>query len=223
MKRYILVALLIIATSVTFADVAFPTELPNKELTPDTYSVKEMKYHSTPAYYFTLTGSNWCLACWFRPSDFGVANNPYRIIVIGMMGYSANGAAKIYVTAQENDSKPRCNPDNSFQYTDFGPLDWHINNTYPNYDDITVYNKNWYYKKTDFRFWVIYYLPTSPPPYPISDGDDNKDTLTWNPTSHTWIDSIQTYKVDWCMHVLIEYPPTNIENTSIGTIRALFK
>jgi len=224
MKGNILLILLIIAIGTSLAETAFPTEIPNKALTPRTDSIIEMKYHGTPYYYWTLSGSNWCLAGYFRLSDFGITKTSYRIIIIGIMGYSSNGQAKIYVTAQENDNKPRCNPDNNFEYIDFGPLDWHINNTYPNYDDATVYNKNWYYDKSVSRFWVIYHLPTSPPPYPITDDSTNaKNSLIWNPTLHSWTTDYNGYKLCWCMHVLIEYPPTKIENTSVGIVKSLFK
>jgi len=77
------------------------------------------------------------------------------------------------------------------------------------------------------NFWVIYHLPTSPPPYPISDDGINWSghTLTWNPNVSRWVSEIDGYKVDWVMHAVIEYPYYYVEteNTSIGGIRALFR
>jgi len=190
-----------------------------------------MKYHGTPTYYWTLTGSNFAIAGYFEPAKFGV-NNDFRIKKIGCMGYISNGAVKIYLFFAEVKGSRRWNPDcypPEFSKKKYGPKDWHINNSYPNYDDCDMYSDNWYLRKSDIDsqvnkwFWIVYHFPTSPPPYPLSDeATDYKNSHTYFPGTG-WSEHINGYDPCWCMHVIVVYPIDAIENTSVGTVKALFK
>jgi len=164
------------AFGTSIANIAFPTEIPNKSIAPSSNVTTNMYYHGTPAFYWTLTGKNWCIAGYFEPAKFNTNTN-FRIKTIGFMGYLQNGSAKIYIFLAETGSKPGhpdCTPP-EFTKKKYGPYDGHINNSYPNYDDLDVSGLNWNIKKSEIdsqsnkRFWVIYHFPTSPPPYPISD------------------------------------------------------
>jgi hypothetical protein len=205
----------------------FPTEIPDRCLYSETLADWNMKYHGTPTYYWTLNGSNWSLASYFEPAKFGI-NETIKIRMIGFIGYIQNGSANIYLFLSEVNGKPDCTPPD-FTKKKYGPYDGYINNSYPNYSDINIYTSNWYIKKAEIdaqpnkRFWIIYHLMTSPPPYPYSDdATDNKNSLTWDPSKNDWVPDINEYKPCWCMHVVV----TNymsIESTSIGTVKELFR
>jgi hypothetical protein len=149
MKIFVLILMVLIFTSIAISYVAYPTIIPDRELPPyHSYlpSEADMKYHGTPSFYWTLTGSNWTLASWFKPSDFSVNTN-FRIRKIGAMGWQQGGSAKIYIFLKEIEGRPDCIPPD-YSKNKYGPYDWHIYNSYPNYDDANIYSQNWYIKKT---------------------------------------------------------------------------
>jgi len=232
MKIFVLVIMCLIFINVAISYIAYPTIIPDIEL-PSYYSnpayEADMKYHGEPTYYWTLTGSNWCLAGYFEPYKFGFGAIALMINYIGFIGYLSNGPANIYIFLAETNNHPDCTtPD--FSKKKYGPYNGHINNSYPNYDDCYVYPYNWYLKKSEIdaqpnkRFWVIYHLPTSPPPYPYSDeGPKSKNCRIYYPGRGWVMDMNGNTGPCWCMHVLVEYPPNAIENTSIGTVKALFR
>ncbi|MGQ9705766.1 MAG: hypothetical protein ACUVWP_02015, partial [bacterium] len=147
------------------------------------------------------------------------------------IGGRTDGPADIYVTSKERWNgyfyEPVCNPDNHWQGKDYGPKKWHINNSYPNYDDCNLYDDNWHYSKDVDKFWCIYHLKTSSPPYPYSDDFHNPpeiiNTLTWDPTEHCWRGGCGYVMCNWCMHCVIVYWGADIENTSVGAVKALFR
>jgi hypothetical protein len=174
MKSCLIFILTIFITGSVLAYDYYPTEIPNRYLYPSKNAETDMKYHGTPSYYWTLTGSNFALAGYFEPYKFNVMNN-FRIKTIGFMGYLADGPANIYIFLAEKDKHPDCTPP-EFNKKKYGPKEWHINNSYPKYDDYNIYHdNNWFITKEEIdaqpyhRFWVLYHLPASPPPYPISD------------------------------------------------------
>jgi len=230
MKIFVLILMALIFTSIAISYVEYPTIIPDRELPPYHSCLPyeaDMKYHGTPSYYWTLTGSNWTLASWFKPSDFNV-DSSFRIKTIGFMGYISNGSAKIYIFLAETGNHPDCTPP-EFTKKMYGPYDGHLNNSYPDYDELDIYSLNWYIKKSEIdtqvsnRFWVLYHLPTSPPPYPISDESTNEKNSRLYQAGTGWINFWSGYYPCWCMHVVVEYPPNLIENTSIGTVKALFR
>jgi len=184
MKIFVLILMALIFTNVAISYVEYPTIIPERELPPyHSYfpSEADMKYHGTPSYYWTLTGSNFAIAGYFEPAKFGV-NNDFRIKKIGCMGYRQDGAVRIYLFLAEVKGSRRWNPDcypPEFNKKRFGPKDPHMNNSYPDYDDCDIYSDNWYLRKSDIDsqvnkwFWIVYHFPTSPPPYPLSDESTN--------------------------------------------------
>jgi len=231
MKIKLLVLLIVPVFGASFVNGAFPIKITDDISPPYLHCPSDdvdMKYHYNPSYYWTLSGSDWTLAGYFEPYKFNVYYN-FRIKRIGFVGYFSNGSAAIYIFLAETGGHPDCTPPD-FSNKKFGPKYWHINKSYPFYDDCNLYSSNWYIKRSEIdaqpnkRFWILYYLSTSPPPYPVSDNaKDNKNSLTWDPTRQDWVPDISGYKPCWCMHVVIEYPPTTIDNTSIGTIKTIFK
>jgi len=187
---------------------------------------KDMKYHAKPSYYISPPGND-AFACYFKLSDFGISGYDYKIKIIGFIGYLADGPADIYVTSKEkwDGAKwvPICNPKNNWQGADYGPKSWHINNSYPNYDDCNVYDDNWHYSKDVDKFWCIYYLKTGySPPYPIIDDYvELKNSLTFY--NNMWVIGVYGTYGDWCMHCVIVYWGSDIENTSIGVVKAIFR
>jgi hypothetical protein len=130
----------------------------------------------------------------------------------------------------EKDNHPNCTPP-EFTNKKYGPFKGHINNSYPNYDDLDVYNLKWIITNSEIneqvnkRFWILYYMQQMNPPYPISDESTNaKNSITWiNGTG--WTTTLSGYYPCWCMHVIVEYSLIShgIESTSFGAVRALFK
>jgi len=186
MKVCFIFILTVIITGYVLANDCYPSEIPNKDINPYTSGEREMKYHDTPALYWTLTGQNWCIAGYFEPYKFNINDN-FIIKTIGFIGYLANGKANIYIFLSEVKNHPNCTPP-EFNNKKFGLYDGHINNSYPYYDDIDVYGINWYIKKSEIdsqpnkRFWVIYHFPTSPPPYPVSDNcGSSKNSMYYYP------------------------------------------
>ena len=188
---------------------------------------KDMKYHSDPVYYYTLDGPNWALACYFKPGDFGITGYNYKIKIIGFIGDVADGSADIYVTSKEEGGKPICNPDNSWEGKEYGPKSWHINKSYPNYDDCNVYSYEWHYSKDIIKFWCIYNLNSKGyPPYPTCSYlyQSTINSLTWDPQIHYWIKGCPSNPYfNWCIHCVIVYWGTDIESTSLGAVKALFR
>jgi len=189
---------------------------------------KDMIYHNEPRYYWA-GGSHLAFACYFKLSDFSISGYDYKINIIGFIGYDADGPADIYVTSKEewdgNKYVPVCNPYNNWQGKDYGPKSWHINNTYPKYDDCNVYDDNWNYSKHVDKFWCIYSVRSCPPPYPLYDGGGSSmvNSLTWA-GDLWWHKGVPSnYNSNWCMHCVIVYWPEAIENTSLGIVKALFR
>jgi len=217
MKKYLVVILGLSIVGSLMAYNGTPTEILKNNFKLFSPSEKDMYYHSTPSYYWAFSGTGWAIACWFKPADYNITMN-FRIKTIGMMFYN-KGTAKLY--SQPNNGDP------NWSKNKYGPQDISIDTIYPSYNDTNIYSYNWYYTITEINnstyksFWMIYAFSVAP--YPISDGDDNKNSLTWNPQYQDWMNNIEGYKVDWCMHCVVEYPPTTIENTSVGTVKSLFK
>jgi hypothetical protein len=190
---------------------------------------KDMKYYSVPSYYSTY-GWEKAYSCYFKLSYFGISGYDYKIKIIGIIGYVDNFPAYIYVTSKEELYKteydefyvPICNPQNNWQGADYGPKRWHINNTYPNYDDCNVYSDKWHYSKDVDKFWCIYYEYEGIT-YPIFDcGSSEINSLTWYGGWYKGVGSgFENY--NWCMHCVIVYWGASIENTSLGVVKALFK
>jgi hypothetical protein len=221
MIRVLLCILLILVVSISLPENIYTSELPVNLLNPSIISDYDMKYHSSPYYFRTYPGSKWCIACWFKPSDFTINEN-FRLRTIGQVGYLDNGGAYIYVFLAEENGGPDCSPPD-FSKKKYGPKTWHINNTYPKYDDCNLNSNNWYIEMSEInvtqnkRFWIIYYMTTTPAPYPVIDNDDNKNSITWYPYPG-WI----TESNNWCMHCVV-YNISGIENLSIGTVKTLFR
>jgi hypothetical protein len=169
---------------------------------------KDMKYHGSPHGYTIFYVPNVVLACYFKLSDFGITGYNYKIKIIGFIGTKADGPADIYVTSNESNDVPVCNPDNNWQGADYGPKSWHINNSNPNYDDCNVYNDNWHYSKDVDKFWCMYHMKTASPPYPMFDfyKEHSKNSWYWMPSTG-WRPGGGFYMCDWCMHCVIVYPP----------------
>ncbi|MGQ9707240.1 MAG: hypothetical protein ACUVWP_09675 [bacterium] len=181
-----------------------------------------MKYHGEPTYYWIINVSDAAFACYFKPGDFGIGDYDYKIKIIGFIGGRTDGPADIYVTSKEKDGVPVCSPDNHWQGAEYGPKSWHINNSYPNYDDCNVYDDNWHYSKHVDKFWCIYHLKTSSPPYPVSDEfGPVENSATWMGTE--WVKGALGSWADWCMHCVIVYWGADIESTSLGAVKALFR
>ncbi|MGQ9707204.1 MAG: hypothetical protein ACUVWP_09485 [bacterium] len=198
------------------------------------YNEKDMKYHEEPYNFYTFLTPDYAFACYFKLSDFSITGFDYKIKIIGFMGYESDGPADIYVTSKEiwdgNKYVPICNPKNHWKGAEYGPKSWHINNSYPKYDDCNLYNDNWHYSKDVNKFWCIYHLKTSSPPYPIADMISINDikiinSITWIPGEgwDFWSYGILGHPGNWCMHCVIVYWGSNIENTSLGAVKALFK
>jgi len=188
------------------------------------YSDKDMKYHNEPRYFASVATPS-AYACYFKLIDFGISGYNYKINIIGFIGYVNDGPVNIYVTSKEKDNVPVCDPPNYWQDVDYGPKSWHINNSYPNYDDCNLYDDNWHYSKDVDKFWCIYYAEHTCPPYPIFDEIDNTriiNSLTW--AGGVWYKGVYNYTYsNWCMHCVIVYWGSDIENTSLGVVKALFK
>ncbi|MGQ9705486.1 MAG: hypothetical protein ACUVWP_00590 [bacterium] len=226
MKRLLVLIMGLLIAGVALAYTAYPTEIPNKSFVPSSNAEYDFKYHGTPTYYWTMQGSNFTYACYFEPSKGNITVN-FRIKIIGFMGYLSNGNCYIYVYLSETSNRPNDTPP-SFGNKKYGPYSWHINNSYPNYDDCDVYAQNWYIKKSEIdaqpnkRFWVLWHTPSSPPPYPISDESTSaKNSYTYVPGTG-WTTNISGYYPCWCTHCRVEYPPNAVENTSVGVVKALF-
>jgi hypothetical protein len=206
MRKYILILLLL--TSISSVIASFE---------------KDMKYHNEPRYIHS-GGSHLAFACYFKLSDFGISGYDYKIKIIGFIGNNYNSAAYIYVTSKESGVVPVCNPDNNWQGKDYGPKEWHINNSYPNYDDCNLYDDNWHYSKYVDKFWCIYYIEFSPPAVPMYDDYSYIiNSFTWGWTGHNWQKGVpSSSSSNWCMHCVIVYWPDLIENTSLGVVKALF-
>ncbi|MGQ9705488.1 MAG: hypothetical protein ACUVWP_00600 [bacterium] len=222
MKKYLVVILGLLMVGSVMAYVAFPTEIPNKSLLPESNAEKDMRYHGTPKYYFTFNSSNITLACWFKPGDFSVNTN-FRIKTIGLMVYRTGGSANIYVYLSETHNHPNDTPP-IFNNKKYGPKYYVFVDTL---GDCDVYAENWYITKSEIdnqpnhRFWVLWHLISSPTP--LSDEATNpKNSMIFIPGTG-WTTNISGYYPCWCSHVLVEYPPTMIESTSVGTVKALFK
>ena len=190
------------------------------------YFEKDMKYHHQPSFYFN-SFVNDAFACYFKLSDFGISGYDYKINIIGFIGYLADGQADIYVTSKEEwDGKkyvPVCSPNNNWQGSEYGPKSWHINNSYPNYDDCYLFDDNWHYSKDIDKFWCMYYIK-SPTPHPQSDiYDKTVNSLTYGYPSNKWGKGTYGAYCDWCMHCVIVYWGADIENTSLGTVKTLFR
>ena len=186
---------------------------------------KDMKYHSEPIHYDCHYDPNWAVACYFKLSDFHIRNFDYKIKIIGIIGYREDKPADIYVTSKEKDGVPVCNPDNNWDGADYGPKEWHIKYLDLKYDDCNVYDDNWHYKKDITKFWCIYYIKVSPPPW-IFTTDEHEEiinTFTWDPHTHCWSKGFFGLTCNACMHCVIVYWPDAIENTSLGVVKALFK
>jgi len=187
---------------------------------------KDMKYHNDPKYYWSSGGLK-VITSYFEPKKFGV-NSDFKIKIIGQMGYISNGHADVYIFLSEVSNHPDCTPP-EFTKKRYGPYDGHINNSYPNYDDLDIYNLNWYISKKEIdeqvnkRFWVIYHIERSPPPYPISDEAINAKNSTSYIVGSGWTTSISGYYPCWCMHCVIVYWGVGVESTSLGVVKALFK
>jgi len=182
---------------------------------------KDMKYHNKPYSYVNFSHHK-AYACYFKLSDFGIIGYDYKIKIIGFIGYSADNPADIYVTSKEKDGLPVCNPDNNWEGADYGPKSWHINNSYPNYDDCNLYDDNWHYSKYIDKFWCMYYVKSYPSPDPLAtDYSEPKNSFTF--WSHCWTKGTYSVYRDWCMHCVIVYWGADIENTSLGVVKALFK
>ncbi|MGQ9706354.1 MAG: hypothetical protein ACUVWP_05035 [bacterium] len=211
MRKFIIVLLLLISISLIYSNFE-----------------KDMIYHTEPTYVWAGP-SNIALACYFKLTDFDISGYNYKIKIIGFIGKDYDGKADIYVTSKEewNDRikcyVPVCNPDNNWKGKDYGPKSWHINNTYPNYDDCNLYNDNWLYSKDIDKFWCIYFMRYSPPVKPFSDGYSSIiNSLTWY--DGDWSKGVYYNKnYNWCMHCVIVYWPDVIENTSLGAVKALFR
>lgn len=128
----------------------------------------------------------------------------------------------------EINNHPDCTPP-EFSKKKYGPARGHINKSYPNYDDLDVYNLKWVITNSEIneqvnkRFWILYY--TQGYPYPVSDEATNaKNSYTYIP-GIGWTTNISGYYPCWCMHVIVEYSliSPGIENTSFGTVKSLFK
>jgi len=224
MKKYLVVILGLIVVGAVIAYTAYPTEIPNKSLIPSMNTDADMKYYGTPSYYWTLTGSNYTLACYFEPAKFNVNTN-FRMKKIGLMTSGSGGSANIYIYLSETNGHPNDTPP-TFSNKKYGPKYYTFTGSN---SDCDVYSDNWYITKSEIdnqpnhRFWVLWHLPTSPPPYPVSDEATNaKNSMTYVPGTG-WTVTISGYYPCWVTHVLVEYPPTAIENTSVGTVKALFK
>jgi len=206
MIRYLLILLLIIIISPTIA-----------------FFEKDMKYHhSPPENFYWNTGEGHALACYFKLSDFGISGYDYKIKVIGFIGNISDGLADIYVTSKE-DGVPICSPKNNWEGAEYGPKSWHINNSYPNYDDCYLFDDNWHYSKDIDKFWCMYYIK-SPTPHPQSDiYDKTVNSLTYGYPSNKWGKGTYGAYCDWCMHCVIVYWGVGIENTSLGVVKALFR
>jgi len=201
---------------ITLCFIAFSSAFSNAQV--------DMKYHGTPTYYWNVDGLK-AIAGYFEPSKFAVNCN-FKIKTIGQIGYVSNGQADVYIFLSEVNNHPDCTPP-EFTKKKYGPYSGHINNSYPNYDDLDIYNLNWYIRKSEIdeqvnkRFWIIYYFPTSPPPYPFSDEAINAKNSTSYLIESGWTTSISDYYPCWCMHCVV-YWGVGIENTSLGVVRALF-
>jgi len=189
-------------------------------------SEKDMKYHNKPTYYWSSGGLK-AIASYFEPGKFGV-NSDFKIKTIGQIGYISNGQADVYIFLSEVSNHPNCTPP-EFSNKKYGQYSGHINNSYPNYDDLDIYNLNWYITKTELdeqinkRFWIIYYMQTSPPPYPFSDDATNAKNSMNYVAGTGWTNSFGGLYPCWCMHCVIVYWPDLIESTSLGVVKALFR
>jgi hypothetical protein len=188
-----------------------------------------MKYHTEP-YIDNLVSKDCASAGYFKLSDFDISGYDYKIKIIGFIGYSPGGPADIYVTSKETEQNgmyvPSCNPYNNWQGKDYGPKHWHINNSYPYYDDCNVCDDNWNYKMDVDKFWCIYHYTDIYTPFPFSDEPSYTkiiNSLTWIPKEHIWVKGVGGYPMNWCMHCVIVYWGTVVENTSLGDIKALFR
>jgi len=222
MRICLSIAFLLISFSFVIAQLYTPIDITYNNSILSNYYEKDMSYHRKPTYYFTIDYENAALACYFKLSDFGIKGYDYRIKVIGMIGFFQDGPADIYVTSKEEGGKPICNPNNNWQGSEYGPKHWHINNSYPNYDDCDIYYDNWHYSKDVDKLWCMYHLKTRSPPYPVSDDfGPVENSATWMGTD--WVKGVLGTSADWCMHCVIVYWPDAIENTSLGVVKALFR
>jgi len=224
MRNFLLILLFSISISIAVSHLYTPINFIYNNSIILTYGEIDMKYHDTPYYYWTFTIPDFALACFFKPGDFGITGFDYRIKIIGFIGNKRDGPADIYVTSKESNYVPVCNPKNNWQGKDYGPKSWHINNSYLNYDDCNLYDDNWHYSKDVDKFWCIYHLKTASPPHPMSDNNTHpKNSATWNSGSGFWESGACIKGYDWCMHCVIVYWPEDIENTSLGIVKALFR
>jgi len=225
MSKFILILLLLTSISFVIANLYTPIEITHNNFIPSLNNEKDMVYHTGPYYYYSMSFSKNVWACYFKPGDFGITGFNYRINIIGFIGYINNGPADIYVTSKEEGEFPACNPWNNWQGADYGPKHWHINNSYPNYDDCNVYDDDWHYTADVKKFWCLYYVVVGSPPYPFSDKpEDNKkiNSAIWYTGSWKW--GVFNYNnCNWCMHCVIVYWGSDIESTSLGVVKALFR
>jgi len=232
MKKCIIFLLSISFIGASFSEIACHQLFLNEEVSTNPGHLKneiEMKYHGTPSWYWAIACGYWVVAGYFEPEKFGIKNT-FKISKIGFIGYLSDGPANVYVYLNETSNHPNDTPP-TFNNKKYGPYSGHINNSYPYYDDLDIYNLNWCINKSDIdaqvnkRFWVLYYLYHAVPPYPVSDESTNaKNSVTWLPGTG-WTRSLSGYYPCWCMHVIVEYflISPGIESTSFGAVRALFK
>ena len=189
---------------------------------------KDMKYYyNNPPNFWWWTHEDDALACYFKLSDFGIKGCDYKIKIIGFIGNIADGLVNIYITSKERWNVsywvPVCSPKNNWEGAEYGPKSWHINNSYPNYDDCNVYDDNWHYSKDIDKFWCIYYIKSSQSPYPHSDDWDNAKNNSLTFWQGSWSYGTYGRYCNWCMHCVIVYWGADIENTSLGVVKALFR
>jgi len=137
MKGYLIFILVVIITGSVLAYDCYPTEIPYKDLNSYTVPQYDMKYHGTPTYYWTLTGSNWTLSGYFEPYKFSINRN-FRIYKIGCIGYIESGTIYLYTFLVETDGHPDATPPD-FSKKKYGPQKFTIDNSYPNYSDWSIY------------------------------------------------------------------------------------
>jgi hypothetical protein len=54
MKRCLILILVMVISGSVLANHLYPTEIPNKYISPSVSSETEMKYHGKPSYYWTM-------------------------------------------------------------------------------------------------------------------------------------------------------------------------
>jgi len=183
---------------------------------------KDVKMDYYDNWYMTAgLGKDWILAGYYEPYKFGVNSN-FRLRFYWF--YGEENDCNIYLFLNEKDTHPDADP-TDFSKAKYGPIAGRTGSQQ------NIYYFNWYIKKSEIdaqvnkRFWVLFYFPNKANNLQSDDTNIPKNSMNWDPTRKIWTPDL--WKNGplpcWCVEILVDTPPTSLESTSFGIVKALFR